>query len=183
MAAAVRMATTVNHDVAEAHAASVPQWLIMGVSGSGKSTVGAALAAALGCRFLDADDFHPAANIEKMRRGEALSDEDRQPWLAALCAQLQQRRAEPWVLACSALRNQAREQLRSVAPAMRVAHLHGSRELIAERLARRQHAYMPASLLDSQFSALEAPHAAFLLDIRHPVAQLVRDLLRFSTAP
>ncbi len=159
------------------------QWLIMGVSGSGKSTIGAALATALGCRFIEADDFHPAANIEKMRRGEALTDEDRRPWLAALCAQLTEQGQQSWVLACSALRHQARAQLLAAAPFMRIAHLHGSRELIAQRLVTRQHAYMPASLLDSQFSALELPHAAFLLDISQPVAQLVQDLLQLSTTP
>lgn len=175
------MASPVKREERTPQASPQPiQWLLMGVSGCGKSTVGAALAAQLGCIFLDADDFHPAENIAKMSRGEPLSEVDRAPWLASLCHRLRQLANESWVLACSALRHHARDQLTAAAPQLRIAHLHGSRELIAARLATRQHAYMPASLLESQFSALEVPHAAFLLDICQPVEQLVRDLLHSS---
>jgi len=149
--------------------------LIMGVSGSGKTTLGTALAARLGWHFDDADDFHPAASIAKMRQGQPLNDADRAPWLDALQQQLVQRRArgERSVLACSALKKRYRQQLlgglsgdvdaRGCAPAVSAAaglvYLHGPRELLAARLAARQHAFMPPGLLDSQLAALEVPDA------------------------
>ncbi len=135
--------------------------VVMGVSGCGKSTIGRALAERLGRRFLDADDFHPPANIAKMRSGVALGDDDRRPWLERLNALLRHGAAkgEPVVLACSALKRRYRDLLRRRVQGIVFVHLAGDRALIAARLAARDHAYMPGSLLDSQFAALEAPEA------------------------
>lgn len=135
----------------------------MGVSGCGKSTIGALLAERLRFPFLDADEFHPPANVAKMAAGTPLTDEDRRPWLELLNERL---RALPdAVLACSALKERYRQTLAKGIADCRFVHLRGSRELIAARLAARRHRYMPASLLDSQFAALEAPADAITLDI------------------
>jgi gluconokinase len=143
------------------------QFLVMGVSGSGKSRVGKALASELGCAFFDADDFHPAANRDKMSRGIALTEEDRQPWLQAIAATLQKQDSEPFVLACSALRESYRQQLRSACPNLQIIFLHGSRDLLEQRLQQRQNHFMPASLLDSQLATLEPPTDALMLNIAH----------------
>uniref|UniRef100_A0A942SYC1 Gluconokinase n=1 Tax=Neobacillus citreus TaxID=2833578 RepID=A0A942SYC1_9BACI len=142
----------------------LPPVLVMGVSGSGKSTVGRALADALAARgepaeFVDADDLHPAANKEKMRAGTPLTDEDRWPWLDACAARIAQVEASGrrCVMANSALRRVYRDRLRASAPGLVIAFLDESRELIAERQAHRHHEYMPTSLLDSQFATLEPP--------------------------
>lgn len=149
--------------------------VVMGVSGCGKSSVGRALAQQLGARFVDADDYHPPANVAKMRAGEPLDDTDRAPWLLRLNAVLRHAAArdEPVVLACSALRQRYRDALADRLPAIRFIHLHGSFDLIAARVAARDHAYMPASLLASQFAALEAPHDAVVLDIDRTVEAIV----------
>lgn len=154
--------------------------LIMGVSGCGKSSVGQALALELGSRFVDADDYHPPANIDKMRAGLALSDHDRQPWLERLNALLRHSaaRGQPVVLACSALRARYREILSRHLPDMVVVHLRGEFELISARLAARQHRYMPASLLRSQFDTLEAAPEAIDIDIRDDVRSIVEHLAR-----
>jgi len=131
----------------------------MGVSGCGKSTIGAALAARLGGRFLDCDEFHPPANIEKMRAGTPLTDEDRWPWLARIGREIAA--LDGIVVAgCSALRRIYRERIGEAAgePVMFV-HLRGSRELIAGRMAAREGHFMPPGLLDSQFATLETPTA------------------------
>ena len=144
----------------------------MGVSGSGKTTVGSALAARLGLRFVDADDLHPAANVEKMAAGIPLTDEDRWPWLDAVGAVLAD---GPVVVACSALRRVYRDRLRAAAPALRLVYLHGSRELLAERMGHRDH-FMPVALLDSQLATLEVPgpdEDAIALDIAAPVDAIV----------
>lgn len=142
----------------------------MGVCGCGKSTVGEALARALDWPFLDADDFHPRANVDKMARGEPLTDEDRWPWLDRLKDELAAilARGGHAVLACSALKASYRERL-SRAGDVRFVHLHGDAETIAARLASRQHRYMPASLLASQLAALERPTDALEVDIRNSV--------------
>lgn len=142
----------------------------MGVSGSGKSTVGTALAASLGWRFLDADDFHPPANVAKMAAGTPLTDDDRWPWLDRLVAQMREVLAEgrSAVLACSALKSAYRERL-AQAGDVRFIHLEGDAPTIAARLASRQHQYMPATLLASQFATLEPPAGALAVDIRLPV--------------
>jgi gluconokinase len=139
----------------------------MGVSGAGKSAVGEALAREFGCAFLDADDFHPSANVEKMRGGTPLTDADREPWLDAINARLRALQSEGAhaVLACSALKESYRARLRHGVHDFRVVFLNGSFELIEQRLQARQHRYMPASLLASQFSTLEAPQDAIVINI------------------
>lgn len=141
--------------------------VVMGVSGSGKTTHGIALAAALGWDFADADDFHPPANIAKMRAATPLDDADRAPWLAALRAEIERRLAadRPLVLACSALKPAYRDALHAGHPRARLVHLHGPRELLAARLADRPGHFMPAALLDSQLASLEPPTDAVRIDI------------------
>lgn len=140
-------------------------FLIMGVSGCGKTTVGKRLAEETGAVFLDADDFHPAANLAKMAAGQPLTEEDRQPWLAMIAEKIRTLADAPFVLACSALRESYRQQLLAACPGMKIIHLHGSRELLLERMQQRQDHFMPASLLDSQLATLEPPAAALRLDI------------------
>jgi len=157
-------------DAGEAHEARPDAPLavvVMGVSGCGKTSVGEALAQRLGARFVDADDFHPPANVEKMRRGTPLDDTDRAPWLARLNAVLRHSvaKGDPVVLACSALKARYRTALGERLPGLRIVHLAGSFELISARLATRQHRYMPPSLLASQFEALEAPDDAVTVDV------------------
>ncbi|ROS75072.1 gluconate kinase (SKI family) [Curtobacterium sp. PhB130] len=143
-----------------------PPVLVMGVSGSGKSTVGEALAAALQdrgetCEFVDADGLHPTANKEKMRQGIPLTDEDRWPWLDACAARIVEVEAggKRCVMANSALKRTYRDRLRDSTPDLFIAYLDGSEELIHERQSHRHHEYMPNSLLDSQFATLERPEA------------------------
>jgi len=147
----------------------------MGVAGAGKSTLGAALAARLGWRFMDADDHHPAQNVAKMAAGIPLGDEDRWPWLEVLNGKLRQADAggHSLVLACSALKESYRRRLLEGVGASRVVHLHGSFALIASRLAARRHRYMPASLLESQFAALEPPAGAIAIDVAAEPARCV----------
>jgi gluconokinase len=150
--------------------------LLMGVSGSGKSTLGPMLGQALGVPFADADAFHPPANIEKMSRGEPLTDADRTPWLMALGAWLA---AQPQggVIGCSALKRAYRDMLRAAVPGLRLIFLSGSPELIAARQAARPGHFMPASLMASQFATLEPPapeEGALTLDIAQPPEALLR---------
>jgi len=142
--------------------------VVMGVSGAGKTRFGRALATAIGWDFADADDYHPPANIDKMRSGRALDDSDRAPWLAALRAEIDRRAAQgrPLVLACSALKHRYRDVLRGdVRHRVRFIHLDGPDELIAARLESRAGHYMPPSLLASQRAALEPPEDALRIDI------------------
>ncbi len=142
----------------------------MGVSGCGKSTVGALLARRLGAEFLDADEFHPPQNVARMAAGVPLTDADRLPWLERLNAELKRR--EHAVLACSALKESYREVLaRGIH--CRLVHLRGPIELIRARLQERQHRYMPASLLESQFATLEPPVGGIEVDIGEPPARCV----------
>ena len=129
--------------------------VVMGVSGSGKSTVGAALAQRLRVPFADADDFHPPANIEKMTAGHALNDDDRYPWLEAIGHWLAERCVDGGVMSCSALKRAYREQLRRHCPEVEFLHLEGTPEVIGRRQASRPGHFMPASLLVSQFETLE----------------------------
>jgi gluconokinase len=141
--------------------------VLMGVSGSGKTTVGQVLAEGLGWTFVDADDFHPAANVDKMRRGVPLTDEDRRPWLKALAARIDQARdrREDLVLACSALKHSYQDYLRHGLDDVKLVWLSGSPELIARRLAARTGHFMDPHLLPSQFQALEPPDDAIAVDI------------------
>lgn len=134
--------------------------VLMGVAGSGKTRVGRELAEQLRWPFFDADDFHPRENIDRMAAAVPLTDADREPWLAALRALVL--RVDPAVLACSALKARFREQLRAGVD-LRYVYLYGSRELIARRLAARDH-FMPLALLESQFDALEEPEDALALN-------------------
>ena len=137
--------------------------VVMGVSGSGKTTVGRLLAERLGWRFIEGDDYHPKENVAKMAAGVPLEDADRWPWLDALNRVLKD--AENAVLACSALKEIYRRRLLHGVAASRMVYLRGSNQLIAERVAARKHRYMPASLLDSQFAALEPPREAIEVDV------------------
>ncbi|HRD75441.1 MAG TPA: gluconokinase [Hyphomicrobiaceae bacterium] len=133
--------------------------LLMGVSGAGKSTTGKNLGRALGWPFRDADEFHPAANVAKMRSGHPLDDVDRAPWLAAIAAYIDERRAkeEPAIVSCSALKRRYRDVLLDGRPDVALVYLFGTRQMIGERLQRRRGHFMPATLLESQFAALEEP--------------------------
>lgn len=149
--------------------------VVMGVSGCGKSSVGAALAARLGVPYRDGDDLHPAENVAKMRAGVALTDADRWPWLDRVALVL--RAQAPVTVGCSALRRVYRDRLRAGAGGpVRFLHLTGAPGVIAARMAGRQGHYMPPALLDSQLATLEPPgteEGALTLDIDQPLAVLV----------
>jgi gluconokinase len=144
--------------------------VLMGVSGSGKTVVGQALAAELGWPFFDGDDFHPPANVARMAAGTPLEDADRWPWLDRLASEMAKVNASGGnaVLACSALKQAYRDRL-CRAGDVRFVHLEGDPETIASRLAARSHRYMPPTLLASQFATLEAPADAIVVDVRDPV--------------
>jgi len=146
----------------------------MGVTGSGKTTIGRALAESLNWQFVDADDFHPPANVAKMRAGIPLDDTDRAPWLAALRAAIDNwlRSKTNVVLACSALKQAYRDQL-MFSPDVRLVYLRGSRDLIAHRLTERRDHYMDPGLLTSQFAALEEPTNALVVDVDASVPEIV----------
>lgn len=132
-----------------------PLVVVMGVSGSGKSTVGELVAERLGIPFADADDLHPESNVAKMSSGLPLTDEDRWPWLAAVGDALAEASATGLVMACSALRRAYRDAILERAPGAVFVLLHGSRELLAERIGGREGHFMPTTLLDSQLATLE----------------------------
>jgi gluconokinase len=151
--------------------------IVMGVCGCGKSTVGQALANQLGWPFFDADDFHPPANVAKMAKGVALTDADREPWLDGVAAEMRAvaRKGQHAVLACSALKESYRQRIArglqdpragSEGPELRIVYLKGDAKTIEPRLAQRSGHFMPASLLQSQFAALEEPENAMVIDIR-----------------
>lgn len=149
--------------------------LLMGVSGAGKTTVGRALAERMEWAFYDADDFHDGPSIDKMSRGEGLTDADRTEWLdrlAGLIRGLTERR-EPAVLACSALKARYRARLENAAPGVRLVYLKASPALIRSRLSRRTGHFAGPALLETQFADLEPPDAALVLDASLPVALLV----------
>jgi gluconokinase len=152
--------------------------LVMGVSGSGKTTIGQLLAESLGWQFSDADSFHSPENIEKMRHGIPLTDVDRVPWLQAL-----QTAIKTWldhqtnvVLACSALRESYRKQLVLDGDRIHVIYLKGSHELIQQRLHQRHHHYMGENLLNSQFETLEEPTNAVFIDIAQSPQAIVQSI-------
>jgi gluconokinase len=142
--------------------------IVMGVCGSGKTTTGKVIAARLGWKFLEGDEFHPASNVQKMAGGIPLTDSDRAPWLQSMNRELQGSAAKstPVVLACSALRRGYRRALLAgVESVSRVIHLEGSREVLSQRLNSREGHFMPAGLLDSQLATLEEPQNAIVVDV------------------
>jgi gluconokinase len=151
--------------------------LLMGVSGSGKTTIGLALAEALGWPFFDGDDFHPEANVAKMAAGQPLTDDDRWPWLDRIMEAMRGMlaRGENGIFACSALKEAYRRRLQRAGD-VRIVFLKGDATTIGERLTARAHRYMPASLLPSQFATLEEPAGALVVDIRDPIAAQVRHI-------
>lgn len=153
--------------------------VVMGVSGSGKTRISRALAKALNATLLEGDDFHPPANIAKMAGGQPLTDEDRAPWLSALNAALhhQVARGQDTVLACSALKQRYREQLGQGGIPLRFVYLRGASWLMARRVQGRKGHFMPASLLDSQFAALEEPADAIVVNAAQSVGRTVREVL------
>ena len=158
--------------------------VVMGVSGCGKTVVGQALAAALGWPFIEGDDFHPAENVARMAAGTPLTDADRWPWLDRLAEEMAAilARGGHAVLACSALKQSYRDRLARAAKApgdVRFVHLKGDFHTIAARLAARQHRYMPASLLASQFATLEEPADAMVVDAGTAVADEVARIRRW----
>lgn len=158
--------------------------VVMGVSGSGKSTVGAALAQRLRVPFADADDFHPEANVAKMSAGQALNDDDRHPWLDAVGDWLANHCGEGGVMSCSALKRKYRDQLRKHCPQVRFLHLSGSPEVIGGRQASRPGHFMPASLLASQFDTLEpleADEHGVVVDVDQDIDAVVENYLTRST--
>ena len=145
--------------------------LVMGVAGVGKTTIGEALASALGARFIDADDYHPPENVAKMKAGIPLQDADRWPWLQRLNRAL--REEANAVLACSALKEAYRRRLGEGVTDFKVVFLHATPELIRERMKMRQHRYMPPALLDSQLATLEPPTDAIAIDVAAPLADSI----------
>lgn len=153
-------------------------YVVMGVSGCGKTTVGTAWAEKLGCPFYDGDDFHPPENVAKMASGTPLNDADRAPWLAILHDLLLRhvRKGETAVLACSALKKKYRQQLKEGNEQVVFIYLHGSFDLIWQRMQTRHNHYMKAEMLQSQFDTLEPPEAdeAFTLEIDQDIATLIQ---------
>lgn len=164
-----------------------PPMIIMGVQGSGKSTIGAALAKRLNVDFIDGDDLHPTANKEKMAAGHPLTDEDRVPWLKTIGQTIADHRDDGriTIVACSALKRWYRELLRSSAPDLVFVHLSGDQTLLADRLAHRDHAFMPTTLLDSQMETLEplAPwESGIVISIEQDPVAIVDEVTRMLMA-
>ena len=159
-------------------------FVVMGVSGCGKTTVGEGLAARLGCPFYDGDDFHPAENVAKMASGTPLNDDDRSPWLARLHDLLagHVEKGETAVLACSALKKKYRDQLQ-VNGQVQFIHLQGNFDLIWQRMTARQNHYMKAEMLHSQFDTLELPttNEAFTISIEQAADKIVDTILNKFT--
>ena len=153
--------------------------LIMGVSGCGKTKVGRALARELGWRFVDADDLHPESNVAKMASGIPLTDDDRWPWLDRIVAEMRGATAngEHLIVACSALKQAYRDRL-AAGGDVRVVYLKGDAATIEPWIAHRKGHYMPASLLPSQFAALEEPENAIVVDIREPLGAKIATITR-----
>lgn len=152
----------------------------MGVSGSGKSTIGELLARHLRVPYADADDFHSKRNKNKLGAGVALTDDDRIPWLRAIAAWLAEHQESGGVVSCSALRRDYRDLLRKTSPGFVLLYCKGSRDVIAQRLSHRSHHFMSASLLDSQFDELQAPSAhewSVVADITQPPDRVVDSFL------
>jgi gluconokinase len=156
--------------------------VLMGVSGAGKSTIGGELSRMLGWPFRDADSFHPPANIEKMKSGIPLADDDRWPWLDAIGAWIGERlaRSEPGIVSCSALKRAYRARIGARRQGVRLVYLLGSQEMISSRLAGRKDHFMPLELLASQFTALEEPgpeERALVVGIAMPPVYMARSIV------
>ncbi|MPY34923.1 gluconokinase [Streptomyces adustus] len=142
--------------------------VVMGVAGTGKTTIGPLLAARLGVPYAEGDDFHPQANIARMSAGIPLTDEDRWPWLDAIGGWAHERAGLGGVVSCSALKRSYRDRLRASAPGLVFVHLAGDRALIEDRMSHRQGHFMPTALLDSQFATLQplqADEAGVTVDV------------------
>lgn len=163
--------------------------IVMGVSGSGKSTIGDRLAERLAWRYEDGDRFHPASNVAKMRAGHPLTDEDRWPWLRAISDEIDRvcKAGEHAVIACSALKRAYRDVLVHGRGDVRIIYLKGTQQLIGDRLARRKDHFMPPGLLDSQFKTLEPPapdENPVTVSIDAPVGTIVEDIIgRLGLSP
>ena len=156
--------------------------VVMGVSGSGKTTVSVLLSAALGCQFQEGDDLHPAANVEKMSRGIPLTDADRLPWLRKIAEEIDgwRARCESGVLTCSALKRQYRDIIIGDRPGVTLVYLKGSHELIRRRMATRPEHFMPVALLDSQFKTLQEPtpdECPIVVDVGGRPAEIVAEII------
>lgn len=152
--------------------------VVMGVSGCGKSSVGEALSERLNASFVDGDDLHPESNRKKMKSGIPLTDEDRWQWLEEVGNTLSQN--ENVIVACSALKRTYREKIREFEPKVKFIHLHGTRELLQERINARSNHFMPASLLESQLATLEPignEENGYVFDIANQVAQIVDEVI------
>ena len=162
-------------------------YVVMGVSGSGKSVIGAALARALGTDFVEGDDYHSAENVERMASGIPLTDDDRGQWLRSLAARLREAKdaGTGLVMTCSALKRSYRNLLRAEAGELRFVFLRGPRALLAERIAGRRGHFMPPSLLESQLATLEEPapdEHAWVCDIKESPEDLVAALVARASA-
>lgn len=162
-------------------------YVVMGVAGSGKSVIGAALARALGVDFVEGDDYHSAANVERMSSGIPLTDADRASWLSALAKRIRKARKEEKgvVMSCSALKRSYRDTLRAEAGELQFIYLRGPRAVIVERIAQRRGHFMPPALLDSQFDALQVPspeEQAWVIDIAQSPDEIIAALLARASA-
>jgi ribose 5-phosphate isomerase A len=174
-------------DSARAHRGSPPILVIMGVSGTGKSTVARELTARLGWPFEEGDALHPEANVAKMHAGMPLTDADRQPWLERVATWIDGQRAkkQPGIITCSALKRSYRQIIIGSRPEARLVYLRGGRDLVAEHLAGRHGHFMPASLLQSQFDALEEPDPSedpLTIDVGPPADYLAEEIIRLLGA-
>jgi gluconokinase len=162
--------------------ATATVFVVMGVSGCGKTTIGKALARRLECPFYDGDDYHPPENIAKMAKGIPLNDDDRHPWLARLHALIAEHegKGETAVIACSALKKKYRSQLRGNIKNVQFIYLHSDFDTIWQRMQARANHYMKADMLQSQFDTLETPgrDEAVQIDVSQEVAQIVAEILR-----
>ena len=162
-------------------------YVVMGVSGSGKSVIGSTFARVLGVDFVEGDDYHSAANVKRMSSGVPLTDEDRAQWLRSLAGRIREAKDSGigLVVSCSALKQSYRDILRAAASELRIVFLHGPRALLAERLASRRGHYMPPSLLESQLATLEEPspdEQAWVCDIRESPEDIVAALMVRASA-
>ena len=174
-------------DSARAHRGHPPVLVVMGVSGAGKSTIAGELAARLGWLFEEGDALHPEANVAKMHAGIPLTDADRQPWLESVAAWIDARRAarQPGIITCSALKRSYRRIVIGDRPEVRLVYLRGSRDVMAEHLARRSGHFMPASLLQSQIDTLEEPgpdEDPLIVDVGPPASEVAGEIIRLLGA-